>query len=91
MQITRNSINTTKGSREWFTGDVFVDTSQPVFFDPGEDHWHGAAPTHSHDAHRNVRRRRQGQQRDVGTACHRPGVRGRAIHRGRVAMKEASR
>lgn len=100
MQITRNSISTTKGSTEWFTGDVFVDTvaaplgasrltassvhftpgartawhSHPngqtifvtegvglaqrrggpievirpgdrVFFEPGEDHWHGAAPT----------------------------------------------
>ena len=99
MQITRNSIDTSKGSSEWFTGDVFVDPiaapigdsrisasnvhftpgartawhthpngqtifvtegvgltqrrggpievirpGDRVFFEPGEDHWHGAAP-----------------------------------------------
>jgi len=99
MQITRNSIETTPGPSEWFTGVVFIDavaapsaTSrlsassvhftpgartawhthpngqtiyvteglglcqrrggpveviQPgnrVFFEPGEEHWHGAAP-----------------------------------------------
>src|SRR5436190_1729499 len=99
MQITRNSIATTTGPQEWFTGAVYVDTvaapSGPsrvaaasvhftpgartawhthpngqtiwvtegvglcqrrggpievirpgdrVFFEPGEDHWHGAAP-----------------------------------------------
>jgi quercetin dioxygenase-like cupin family protein len=100
MQITRNTIETTTGPAEWFTGTVYVDTvaapSGPsrlsaasvhftpgartawhahpngqtiyvtegvglvqrrggpmevvrpgdrVFFEPGEDHWHGAAPT----------------------------------------------
>ena len=100
MQITRNSINTTAGPSEWFSGAVYVDTvatptgasrlsassvhftpgartawhthpngqtifvtegvglaqrrSGPievirpgdrVFFEPGENHWHGAAPT----------------------------------------------
>ena len=100
MRITRNSIETTPGRREWFTGAVYVDAvanpSGPsrlsassvhftpgartawhahpngqtiyvtegvglvqrrgapievirpgdrVFFEPGEDHWHGAAPT----------------------------------------------
>ena len=100
MQITRNGVATTTGSREWFTGAVYVDPvaapSGPsrlgaasvhftpgartawhthpfgqtiyvtegvglcqrrggqievirpgdrVFFEPGEDHWHGAAPT----------------------------------------------
>jgi quercetin dioxygenase-like cupin family protein len=99
MQITKNSIETTAGSREWFTGMVYFDTiatpsglsrlsassahfapgartawhTHPngqtiwvmegigrcqrrggpiavirpgdcVFFEPGEEHWHGAAP-----------------------------------------------
>ena len=99
MQITRSSIDTTKGPADWFTGDVYVDpvaapagtstfaaahvhftpgartawhthphgqtiyvtegigrcqreggpieTIRPgdrVFFEPGENHWHGAAP-----------------------------------------------
>ena len=99
MQITRNSIETTAGPSEWFTGSVYIDTvatpSGPsrltassvhftpgartawhthpngqtiwvtegvgrcqrrggtvevirpgdcVFFEPGEEHWHGAAP-----------------------------------------------
>jgi len=99
VQITRSSIETARGPREWFTGDVFLDpvaapsgesrlsatsvhftpgastawhthpNGQPifvtegvglaqrrgepadvirpgdrVFFEPGEDHWHGAAP-----------------------------------------------
>ena len=100
MQITRNSIETAPGPREWFTGSVYIDsvaapsngsrlsassvhftpgartawhthpngqtiwvtegiglcqrrggpieTIHPgdrVFFEPGEDHWHGATPT----------------------------------------------
>lgn len=100
MQITRNSVDTTPGPSDWFTGTVFLDTvaapSPPsriqavsvhftpgartawhthpngqtiwvtegigrcqrrggpvevivpgdrVYFDPGEEHWHGAAPT----------------------------------------------
>jgi len=99
MQVTRNSLETTPGPEDWFTGAVFIDTvavpsqgsrlaaasvhftpgartawhSHPngqtiyvtegvglaqrrgspaeviragdrVFFDPGELHWHGAAP-----------------------------------------------
>jgi quercetin dioxygenase-like cupin family protein len=99
MQITKNSIETTAGPAEWFTGDVFIDAvaapAEPsrlaaasvhftpgsrtawhthplgqtiyvtegvgrcqcrggqiqvirpgdrVYFEPGEDHWHGAAP-----------------------------------------------
>lgn len=99
MQITRSSIGTTKGSADWFTGDVYVDVitsptapsrigafnvhfapgartawhthpvgqtiyilegvgrcqrkdgpveelrpGDRVYFDPGEEHWHGAAP-----------------------------------------------
>jgi quercetin dioxygenase-like cupin family protein len=98
--MTRNSVATTKGSTDWFTGDVYVDTvaapmgasrlsassvhftpgartawhthpngqtifviegvgfaqrsggpievirpGDRVFFEPGEDHWHGAVPT----------------------------------------------
>lgn len=100
MQITRNGVQSTKGSSEWFTGAVYVDTvavpagssrltassvhftpgartawhthpkgqtifvtegaglaqrrggpievirpGDRVFFEPGEEHWHGAAPT----------------------------------------------
>jgi quercetin dioxygenase-like cupin family protein len=100
MQVTRNSLQTRQGPREWFTGAVYVDpVAEPstgsrvsassvhftpgartawhmhphgqtiwvtegvglcqrrggsvevirpgdrVFFEPGEDHWHGAAPT----------------------------------------------
>ena len=100
MEITRNSIQTGAGPKEWFTGAVYVDTvaapshgsrltassvhftpgartawhthpngqtiyvtegaglaqrrggpieeihpGDRVFFEPGEDHWHGAAPT----------------------------------------------
>ena len=100
MEVTKNSLNTAKGSSEWFTGDVYIDSvaapSGPsrlsansvhftpgartawhthpngqtifvtegvglaqrrggpievigpgdrVFFEPGEEHWHGAAPT----------------------------------------------
>jgi quercetin dioxygenase-like cupin family protein len=100
MQMTRNSVATMKGSADWFTGDVYVDTvaapigasrlnassvhftpgartawhthpngqtifviegvglaqrrggpievirpGDRVFFEPGEDHWHGAAPS----------------------------------------------
>ena len=99
MQLTRNSIPTGRGPREWFTGDVYIDTiaapsdgsrlstssvhftpgartawhthpngqtiwvtegiglcqrrggpievirpGDRVFFESGEDHWHGAAP-----------------------------------------------
>ena len=99
MQITRNSLDTTKGPGEWFTGDVYIDAvaapeapgrtaaasvhftpgarthwhthplgqtifviegvgrcqraggpveaicpGDRVFFEPGENHWHGAAP-----------------------------------------------
>jgi quercetin dioxygenase-like cupin family protein len=99
MHITRNSIDTKAGPREWFTGTVYLDTiatpsgrsrvsassvhfspgartawhkhpngqtiyviegvglaqrrggpieiirpGDRVFFEPGEDHWHGAAP-----------------------------------------------
>jgi quercetin dioxygenase-like cupin family protein len=100
MQITRNSLETTAGPSEWFTGAVYVDTvatpsdasrvnassvhfmpgartawhthpngqtiyvmegvrlvqrcgggievirpGDRVFFEPGEDHWHGAGAT----------------------------------------------
>jgi len=99
MKVTKNSIGTTKGPDEWFTGAVYIDTiatpsgtsrlsassvhftpgartawhmhpngqtiyvtegvgraqsrgvpievirpGDRVFFEPGEDHWHGAAP-----------------------------------------------
>ena len=100
MQVTRNSLDTSPGSSDWFTGSVHLDTvaapshgstvasahvhfapgartawhthprgqtiwvtdgvgvcqrrggaievirpGDRVFFEPGEDHWHGAAPT----------------------------------------------
>ena len=99
MQITRSSIETARGSSDWFTGAVYIDTiavpadssrlaaaavhfspgartawhkhphgqtiwvfegvglcqrrgerievirpGDRVFFEPGEEHWHGAAP-----------------------------------------------
>ena len=99
MQLTRNSVETTKGPGDWFTGDVYVDAvaaavgdsrltasnvhftpgartawhthplgqtifvlegvglcqrrggpvemirpGDRVFFEPGEEHWHGAHP-----------------------------------------------
>jgi len=52
MQITRSSIDTTKGPADWFTGDVYIDTvavpSEPyrlaaanVHFTPGaRTAWH---------------------------------------------------
>ena len=100
MTITKNTLETTPGPRDWFTGAVYIDTvaapsdgsrlnassvhftpgartawhthprgqtiyvtegvglaqhrggpievirpGDRVFFEPGEDHWHGAAPT----------------------------------------------
>ena len=100
MQITRNTLDTTPGPSDWFTGTVFIDTvatpagpsqlsassvhftpgartawhthpngqtiyvlegiglcqrrggpievirpGDAVFFEPGEEHWHGAAAT----------------------------------------------
>jgi quercetin dioxygenase-like cupin family protein len=100
MEITRNSLETTRGPAEWFTGAVYIDTvaspsgsvrvntsnvhftpgartawhthpngqtiwvtegvglcqrrggpvevirpGDRVFFEPGEEHWHGATPT----------------------------------------------
>ena len=97
MKITRNSIETTSGPSDWFTGTVFIDAvadasplgayavhftpgartawhthphgqtiwvteglglcqreggpveairpGDRVFFEPGENHWHGAAPS----------------------------------------------
>ncbi|HEV7641889.1 MAG TPA: cupin domain-containing protein [Gaiellaceae bacterium] len=100
MQITKNSIETSAGPSEWFTGAVYIDAvatpsgaarasvnnvhftpgartawhthpngqtiyvlegiglaqqrggpvevirpGDRVFFEPGEDHWHGASPT----------------------------------------------
>jgi|SRR5579862_1166863 len=100
MQITRNSLDTSPGPADWFTGSVYIDTvaapaessqvasahvhfapgartawhahprgqtiwvtdgvglcrrrggpvevirpGDRVFFEPGEQHWHGAAPT----------------------------------------------
>ena len=107
MQITRNTLETSAGPGDWFTGTVFIDTvtapseaspvgaaavhftpgartawhthphgqtiwvtegvgvcqreggpielirpGDRVFFEPGENHWHGAAPTRFHDSHR---------------------------------------
>ena len=99
MKVTKNDTDTSKGSDDWFTGDVYIDSiatpgpesrlsasavrfspgsrtawhthpngqtiyvtdgvgrvgrrgqredirpGDRVFFEPGEDHWHGAAPT----------------------------------------------
>src|SRR5438093_12182454 len=52
MQVTKNSIQTTKGSSDWFTGVVYVDAvaaptgisrlrASSVHFTPGaRTHWH---------------------------------------------------
>jgi len=58
MQITRNSLDTSVGPSDRFTGTVYVDTvaapaggsqvirpGDRVFFEPGEEHWHGAHPS----------------------------------------------
>jgi quercetin dioxygenase-like cupin family protein len=102
LQITRNTLDTSRGPNDWFTGAVYVDTvaapsedsrvgaacahftpsartawhthphgqtiwvtegvgvcqceggpieviraGDRVFFEPGENHWHGAGPTSS--------------------------------------------
>jgi len=52
MQVTKNSIQTTKGSSDWFTGVVYIDavaaptgvsrlSASSVHFTPGaRTHWH---------------------------------------------------
>jgi len=52
MQVTKNSIQTTRGSSEWFTGAVYIDavasptdvsrlSASSVHFTPGaRTHWH---------------------------------------------------
>jgi quercetin dioxygenase-like cupin family protein len=42
-----------------------------VFFEPDEDHWHGAAPNPLHDPPRDSAGRRAGQCRHMGRACDR--------------------
>jgi hypothetical protein len=59
VQITRNSTETGRGQSGWFTSADYLDAvarpsrgrpievirpGDSVFFEPGEDHWHGAAP-----------------------------------------------
>jgi quercetin dioxygenase-like cupin family protein len=56
LQITRNSIETAPGPGDWFTTegvgraqrrDGPIEVIRPgdrVFFEPGEEHCHGAAP-----------------------------------------------
>ena len=41
-----------------------------VFFEPGEEHWHGAAATRFMTHIAMLQRRRRGQHRDVGRPCH---------------------
>ena len=132
MQITRNSLETAPGPRDWFTGAVYIDAvaaptessriaaasvhftpgartawhthpfgqtifvtegvgrcqrrggpvevirpGDRVFFEPGEDHWHGAAPDRLHDPRRHAAGRRFGEPGDLGRARQRRGVRGR--------------
>ncbi len=52
-----------------------------VFFEPDEDHWHGAGPQPLHDSPSDARRRRRRQQRHLGRPRHRRGVRGGAADR----------
>ena len=48
-----------------------------VFFEPGENHWHGAAPEPLHGPHRHAADRRDRQSRDLGPPRDGRGVRGR--------------
>jgi hypothetical protein len=36
---------TRRGSPDWFSGTVWLD-GDSIFIEPGERHWHGAAPQH---------------------------------------------
>jgi hypothetical protein len=48
MQITRNSLETTPGPSEWFTGAVYIDTVATPSVTWGEhvsDEEYGAAPS----------------------------------------------
>jgi quercetin dioxygenase-like cupin family protein len=46
-----------------------------VYFEPGENHWHGAAPQPLHDPPRDARSRRHRQPRHLRQARHRRGIR----------------
>ena len=57
-----------------------------VFFEPGEEHWHGAARDALHDPSRAAPGRRGRQQRDLGRARHRRGVR-ESARRGQLKQR----
>ena len=50
-----------------------------VFFEPGENHWHGAAPEPLHGPHRHAAERRVRQPGHLGRARHRRAVRRRPV------------
>ena len=138
MQITKNNLDTSPGSGDWFSGLVFVDTvaapsegsqvgaaavhftpgartawhthrhgqtiwvtegvglcqreggpiemirpGDRVFFEPAENHWHGAGADPLDDPRRDPAGRRQRQRRRVGPARQRRRVRAGAVARGR--------
>jgi len=141
MHITRNSSETMRGSADWFTGDVYVDTiaapaggsqlgaavvhftpgartawhthphgqtiwvtegvgvcrreggpievirpGDRVFFEPNENHWHGAAPTRFM-VHIAMHLADDREPRHLGRACQRRRVRAGAPGRGKRGPK----
>ena len=57
-----------------------------VFFEPGENHWHGAAPEPLHGPHRHAPERRDRQPGHLGRARQR-----RAVRRGALALTQTGR
>jgi len=46
MEIKKaGSQPSAKGPADWFTGTLQIDPLFSAWFQPGEKHWHGAAPT----------------------------------------------
>ena len=65
-----------------------IDVIRPgdrVFFEPGEEHWHGATREPLYDARRDGRGRRRGQRGGLGRPRHRRRVRGSPAARGLTA------
>src|SRR5947208_2815913 len=61
-----------------------IETIRPgdrVFFEPGENHWHGAAPRPLHGPRRHAAERRVGIAGQLGPPRHRRGVRRRITRR----------
>ena len=61
-----------------------------VFFEPGENHWHGAAPTRLHDPHRDAAGRREATPSTWGDHVSDERVRGGAADRGGGELMRAT-